>query len=131
MKIDSLINESDAILFIGYGFNDMHLNKTFPDHRYSPNKKRNAVVIDYAADSTKSIQMRRDDDWLSRLFQAIPFNFYDMGICKYLPKDESILKYKQNKAFESSRNEKYPVSIWYNGFLEACENSEKIKNELN
>ena len=130
MKIDSLINESDAILFIGYGFNDMHLNKIFPDHRYSPNKKRNVVVIDYATENTKSIQMSQGNDWSSRLFQAIPFNFYDMGISKYLPKDESILSYKQNKTFESSRNEEYPVSIWYNGFLEACENSKKFKNEL-
>ncbi|MAL59210.1 MAG: hypothetical protein CMC14_04105 [Flavobacteriaceae bacterium] len=131
MKIDSLVNESDAILFIGYGFNDMHLNKVFPSHRFSPNKKRNVVVIDYATEDTNSIQMHSNRDWTHRLFETIPYNFYDFGISKYLPKDETILYYKKNSTFESSRNEKYPVSVWYNGFLEACENSEKFKKELN
>ena len=131
MKIDSLINESDAILFIGYGFNDMHLNKIFPSHRFSPSKKRNVVVIDYAPESTKAIQMCNSSDWSHRLFETIPYNCYDMGISKNLPKDETILSYKKNRTFESSRNDKYPISFWYNGFLEACENSKKFKKELN
>jgi len=131
MKIDNLINESDAILFIGYGFNDMHLNKIFPSHRFLPNKKRNVVVIDYATDYTISIQMQNTSDWSYRLFQTIPYNFHDMGISKYLPEDDTILYYKKNRTFEASRNGKYPVSIWYNGFLEACDNSRKFKEELN
>ncbi len=132
MKIDNLINESDAILFIGYGFNDMHLNKIFPSHRYTPTKKRNVVVIDYATEDTISIQMQNIDDWSCRLFETIPYNFDEMGNgSKYLPKDNTVLPYKKNRTFEFSRNEKYPLSIWYNGFLEACENSEKVRNELN
>ena len=130
MKIDNLINQSDAILFIGYGFNDMHLNKIFPSHRFSPNKKRNVVVIDFAEENTKSIQMHNNSDWSYRLFQTIPFNSREMGVSEYLPEDETISIYKNNRTFESSRNEKYPVSIWYNGFLEACDNIEKFKNEL-
>jgi hypothetical protein len=47
MQLDRLIYESDAILFMGYGFADFHLNKLFPFIRLDKQKKRKVVVLDY------------------------------------------------------------------------------------
>ncbi|GEL11727.1 SIR2-like domain-containing protein [Flavobacterium glycines] len=129
MKIDKLIHDSDAILFIGYGFSDLHLNQLFPSHRMESTKKRQVVVIDYFPDETEAMY-KRPDSWSYRLFETIPFNGDEMGngsIC--LPPD-TIIDYKKNNSFEFSRNKKYPLSIWYNGFLAACDNAEIIKEEL-
>lgn len=129
MKIDKLIHESDSILFIGYGFGDLHLNKIFPSHRLNPTKKRQVVVIDYFSDETEALY-KRQDNWPQKLFETIPFNSHEMGNGSiYIPPD-TIIDYKKNNTFEFSRNEKYPLSIWHNGFMKACENGEIIKNEL-
>lgn len=79
MKIDKLIHESDSILFIGYGFGDLHLNKLFPSHRFKPTKKRNVVVIDLFSDETEAIY-KRQDSWPHKLFETIPFNSDEMGM---------------------------------------------------
>jgi len=129
MKIDKLIHESDAILFIGYGFNDLHLNKLFPSHRINPTKKRQVVVIDYFSDETKAL-IKRQDAWPHKLFETIPYNSHEMGNGSINVPPETIIEYKKNKTFEFSRNEKYPLSIWHNGFINACENMEIIKKEL-
>jgi hypothetical protein len=129
MKIDKLIHESDSILFIGYGFGDLHLNKLFPSHRFNATKKRQVVVVDFFPDDTEAIY-KRPDSWSYKLFETIPFNGTEMGNGSiYIPPD-TIIDYKKNKTFEFSRNDKYPLSIWYNGFMEACENGEIIKKEL-
>lgn len=39
MKLDQLVHESDSVLFIGYGFSDLHLNSVFPYIRYDESKK--------------------------------------------------------------------------------------------
>lgn len=129
MKIDALIHESDSILFIGYSFGDSHLNKLFPSHRYNSTKKRQVVVIDFFSNQT-DVMYKRGDNWSYKLFETIPFNDYEMGYENLYLSTETIAEYKKNNDFESSRNEKYPLSIWYNGFMEACENAEKIKREL-
>lgn len=129
MKIDKLIHDSDSILFIGYGFGDLHLNKLFPSHRFNPTKKRQVVVIDYFSDETEALY-KRQDSWPHKLFETIPYNGHEMGNGSiYIPPD-TIADYKKNKTFEFSRNEKYPLSLWHNGFMGACENAEIIKQEL-
>ena len=43
----------------------------------------------------------------------------------------AISELKANKEFEVSNDSKRPLSIWHNGFLEACLNPHLIINELN
>ena len=44
-KLNQLVMEADGVIFIGYGFNDIHLNATFEDFRDKEKKK--VVVIDW------------------------------------------------------------------------------------
>jgi hypothetical protein len=44
-KLNQLVMEADGVVFIGYGFNDIHLNATFEDFRNTEKKK--VVVIDW------------------------------------------------------------------------------------
>ncbi|CAM4023241.1 SIR2 family protein [Flavobacterium sinopsychrotolerans] len=128
MQLDKLIFEADSILFMGYGFNDLHLNKIFPFIRYDQNKKRKVVVIDWASDDEDGLNFRHDG-WTFGISETIPFNSYEMGNGKSRS-PQPISYFKRNKTLEKSYNPEYPLSIWYDGVLEACRNSEKIKDEL-
>ncbi len=128
MKLDQLVHESDAVLFIGYGFNDIHLNRVFPFIRYDENKTRKVVVIDWAEDNEGGLNFRHDA-WSYGVFETIPSNGFEMGDGKSRLPNPAI-HYKRKKIFEKSSNPKYPISVWYNGVLEACAHADKILNEL-
>ncbi len=126
-KLDQLANEADSYLFIGYGFGDKHLNSSFPIHRYDNNKIRKAVIIDWASDETDG-QFYRSDNWANGLTETLRCNaILGNGIDGIPPK---VKYYKDNKSFEFSPNKELPISIWYNGLMEACDNAQLIKNEL-
>lgn len=127
MQLDRKIYESDAVLFIGYGFNDRHLNNCFPFIRHD-NKNRKVVVIDYANDNQDGLQSRRDS-WQYGLFKTIPFNGREMGRPGII-EPRHVGYFKKNKVLELSSNPKYPLGIWYNGLMEACDNPDVIVNEL-
>lgn len=44
-KLNQLVMEADGVIFIGYGFNDIHLNAAFENFRKEEKKK--VIVIDY------------------------------------------------------------------------------------
>ncbi len=47
---------------------------------------------------------------------------------KDVPPDISILN--ESNIFEISSHEDYPLAVWYNGFINACKNYEKIREKL-
>jgi len=127
MQLDRLIHESDSILFVGYGFSDTHLNRIFPFIR-NDKKKRKVVMIDWADDNEDGLNFRRDS-WSSGVFETIPFNAFEMGDgVSRLP--QPVFHYKTNKILEKSTNPDYPIAVWYNGVLEACNSVDKIIDEL-
>lgn len=125
-QLDRFALEADAVLFLGYGFADLHLNTCFD--RIRDDKRRPVVVIDYAGDDQDPMQFRRDD-WSHNLYQTIPFNAHTMSYKDYSIA-VSIGEIKDEKEFEVSKDHEHPLAIWYNGFLEACENYDKIKAHL-
>jgi len=128
MQLDKLIFEADSILFMGYGFNDLHLNKIFPFIRYDTKKKRKVVVIDWASENEDGLNFRHDG-WSFGVFETLPFNGYEMVNGKSrLP--QPAIHFKNSKTLEKSSNPDYPLAIWYDGVLEACKHPEKIKAEL-
>ncbi|HLA52760.1 MAG TPA: SIR2 family protein [Flavitalea sp.] len=127
MQMDRLIYESDAILFIGYGFADEHLNSLFPFIRYD-GRKRKVVVIDYATDDEDGLHFRQDD-WTYGLFSAIPSNAYEMGDGKHAWANATSY-FKSRNLLEKSINQEYPLAIWYNGLLKACEHPDTVLAEL-
>lgn len=128
MQLDRLTYEADAILFLGYGFNDLHLNNIFPFIRYDKDKIRKVVIVDWASDNEDGLNFRHDG-WSHGLFMTLPFNGYEMGTGKNsLP--QPAIHFKRKKTLEKSKNPDLPVAIWYNGLLEGCKNAKKILKEL-
>lgn len=127
-QLDRLIYESDSVLFIGYGFNDFHLNSRFPFIRNDSKKIRKVVIIDFADDNEDIIRFR-SDNWHYNLHTTIPFNDYEMK-GDSLPLVGLMPDFKENRCFEKSINKSFPLAIWYNGFVEACKFKGKIADEL-
>jgi hypothetical protein len=130
MLLDRLLYESDAILFIGYGFGDWHLNKLFPFIRYDPTKTRKVVILDWANKDTGGLYYRHDA-WSSALFQTIPFNGRKMGIGKQqFTEPKPAVYFKNRKLLEKSADPDHPLAVWYNGLLAACAHADLIQKEL-
>jgi hypothetical protein len=127
-QLDRLIYEADKILFIGYGFNDMHVNNSFPFIRYDGHKFRKVMVIDHTADATDGLSFRHDE-WSFGLGRTIPFNGHEMGH-REIEEPHHAGYYRKRKTFERSINPNLPLSVWYNGYGEAMKNTDKILNEL-
>jgi hypothetical protein len=132
MILDRLIFESDAILFIGYGFQDDHLNNAFEFIRYDWNKIRKVAVVDYSDNSTASLCGGRHDDWTMGLSKTIPFDSINMGdgTKSLRRKHPTVAGYMQSCSVEKSSDSSHPLAIWYNGFTEACNHPHVILNEL-
>jgi len=121
------INEADGFIFIGYGFNDYHLNHAFRESLIR-NRKRPVVVIDYADNNTDCFQCRQDN-WTHNLCETILVNASEVGLKgKRCP--PSIQHLKKNNLMEASNNQDYPLAIWYNGLLDICNYYDVLKDEL-
>ncbi len=127
-RIDQITSEADAFLFLGYGFNDFHLNNSLHSIRDGEPKKP-VVVVDFAPDSQESMQTR-NDNWSRNLCKTIHVGAGEMATKKYKFLPANIAELKLKGEFETSRNSEYPLSIWYGGFIQACKNYRKIKSEL-
>jgi hypothetical protein len=128
MQTDRLAYVADAVLFIGYGFSDLHLNSIFPFIRYDKNKKRKVVIVDWASNDEDGL-CHRHDGWSHGVFMTLPFNGHEMGDGKSSMPNVPAYYKKRNK-LEKSSNPDYPLAVWYNGFLEACKNAKKIRANL-
>ena len=127
-RIDEISAKADAFLFMGYGFNDHHLNNALHSIRDGVTK-RPVVVLDWAQDNQDPMQFRCDD-WSKNLCKAVPINPSDMATRKYKHAAPDITYLKSSNEFEVSSNSDFPLSIWYGGFIQACKNYDKIKTEL-
>lgn len=127
-KVDEIVDKADAYLFLGYGFNDFHLNNSLYSIRNGKNKKP-VVVIDWASDDQDPMQFRQDE-WSRNLCKTVRVNANEMATRKYKYAAPEIKNLKSIGEFEVSCNPDYPLSIWYGGFIKACENFNKVKFEL-
>ncbi|MEZ9292962.1 SIR2 family protein [Vibrio cyclitrophicus] len=127
-RVDEIAEKAGAILFLGYGFNDFHLNNSFHSIR-NGNDKKSVVVIDWADDNQDPMQFRHDE-WSYNLCKSIKVSASEMATRQYKHVAPDIAKLKSNREFEVSSNPNYPLSVWYCGFIEACMNYSKIKSEL-
>ncbi len=127
-RIDEIVTKADAFLFMGYGFNDLHLNNSLHAIR-GRDQNKPVVIIDWAPDDQDPMQFR-SDEWSYNLCRTVPVNASEMATKKYKHAAPDIADLKSREEFEVSSNRKYPLSIWYGGFIEACKNYSKIKSEL-
>lgn len=116
---------ADAILIMGYGFGDIHLNKCFRSNRFD-SKKRNVVIIDYA-DMNEGGLEGRHDAWTFGLGGTFPLSASQTsrGLL------EPVAHYRASKTFEKASIGDFPLSVWYDGLLSACNHSKLVLEELN
>jgi hypothetical protein len=123
-----MVLESDALLVLGYGFGDHHLNQ--PLNQYRDSRKRPIVLIDKACDNTLTAGSSGEEahpavvralDWFDTPADS-------MSWLGYVP--ESVARLKAEKEFELSTDPRRPLAIWYGGMLDACRNADKIVREL-
>lgn len=124
-QLDEMVENADAFLFFGYGFNDQHLNHCFKRIR-KPNMPRPVVIIDWACDCTEALNDRQDL-WSHNLLHTIHFPRMSTRGHSDTP---MVLELKEEKLFEVSTDSALPLSVWYGGFLEACNNYDLVKFEL-
>ncbi len=121
--MNRLVHEADSLLFLGYGFNDLHLNSLI-----SQAPRRPTVVVDYASDGQDSLPFRADE-WTYRLFQTIPGNANRMSRAGY-SSPCLVSQLKMDDELEVSVDPAYPLAVWYNGMLAACAHPTKILAHL-
>ena len=121
------INEADGFIFMGYGFNDYHLNHAFRESLIR-NRKRPVVVIDYADDNTDCFQFR-NDNWTYNLCETIPVDGYEVSL-KGIKCPTFMEDIKQGNLMEVSNNPDYPLALWYNGLLEICSHYDVLRENL-
>ena len=124
-QLSRLTYEADSVLFLGYGFGDLHLNATFSDIR---GRRRPITVVDFAQDDEDWVA-NRNDNWSYQLGKTIPTNTGRMH-----PEGHSapwsVDELKQAMKMEVSPDKELPLAIWYNGMLQACRNPDKILTQL-
>lgn len=120
------VYEADAILFAGYGFNDIYINNVIAASM-DYNRKRPVVVLTYSNDNQNPMNFR-NDNWALNLFNCLGKS--TMGTKRYTNSTPIIEDLKKNKEFEISSDNNKPISIWHNGFLEACNHPNMILSEL-
>lgn len=121
------IYETDALLFAGYGFNDLYINNLIRES-FDFNRKRPVVVLTYSQDNEDPMQFRQDN-WANQLSNTISVNRFNMSTWKNTSAPE-IRQVKLDKTFEVSKDVNKPLSVWHNGFLEACRNPHLIIDEF-
>ncbi len=124
-QVSRLVHEADSLLFLGYGFGDLHLNAAFSEVR---DRYRPIVVVDWAGDNLDPLQLRHDT-WSYNLFKTLPGNAHAMSRAgQSAPADLGGIKAANE--LEVSKDPGYPLAVWYNGMLEACRHPQKIVEHL-
>ncbi len=121
------IYEADALLFVGYGFNDIYINNIISES-FDYNRNRPVVVITYSDDTQDSMQFRQDA-WSTSLTNCIVTNRNRMS-SKSRMSAVSVSELREKMEFEVSKEPNRPLSIWHYGFLDACRNPKLIIGEL-
>ena len=114
-QINRLVHEADSLLFIGYGFGDLHLNAAFSEIR---DRRRPTLVLDWADPGQDPLPFRRDT-WTYNLFNTLPSDSSRMSSPGHsAPADVGDLKAANE--VECSNDPNHPLAVWYNGLLAAC-----------
>ena len=128
-ELDRLVDQSDALLCLGYGFADDHLNAALEGYR--DRRRRKVALIDFAQDGETSAAGARFDP--ERALNTAMMTFRNdanaMSALGYTaPMDVRDLKAAQ--AFDQSIDPDTPLAVWYGGMLQACRHSGEILKHL-
>jgi len=127
-ELDRLIFESDAVLFLGYGFGDMHLNAGFSN--YGTTRDRQVVVVDHASDDVLAAgsAFYEGSPTAKRAMSVFDVPFHRLSSGKVVP--DSMKTLRQAREFDRCDDAGHRLSLWYNGMLESCKHADKVAAEL-
>ena len=129
-EFDQLVSGSGAMLCLGYGFGDTHLNMAI--EAYRDHRNRRVVLVDYADDNAMSASHAYTDTPRRPIVEAMgllltkPWTMRALGHSA----PDTVEELKKQKAFELSNDPATPLAIWYNGMGEACRNPDKVLEQL-
>lgn len=127
-EIERIVAEADCYLVCGYGFADLHLNAQLKTLRGSSGSTKKIVILTHADDLEDPLQFR-SDSWSSGMAETLTVDMNSMGT-KHGKTAPIIADLKANREFEISHNPKFPLAVWYDGFLSACQNAKSVIQEL-
>jgi hypothetical protein len=129
-ELDRLVAQCDGVMFLGYGFSDIHLNFAF--EKFRDKRRRPAVIIDYAEDTAMNANgiewdgPHRTVTSTLGLFRTHKSCMSSLG--HRIP--NTVARLKNAQEFEISEDADTPLAIWYDGMLPACQNSDKVLARL-
>jgi SIR2-like domain len=129
-EIDRLVVACDAVMFLGYGFSDIHLNLAFEKFRDS--RRRPAVVVDFADDNAMNangLEWSDKHQTVSSVLGLLQTHKSSMTSFGHATPN-TVARLKAAREFEISNNPDTPLAIWYNGMLAACDNIDKVRTRL-
>ena len=127
-ELDRLVSGCDAVLFAGYGFGDPHLNIAF--ERFRDARRRPIAIINYAKKGSMTLGAADVND---RVATSVVHTLHtDLNSMRWLGNSvpSQIDDLLVAREFEVSSDPGTPLSVWYNGMLEACDNSDKVISKL-
>jgi hypothetical protein len=125
-EFDRLVASADALLVVGYGWMDTHVNLAFEHFRARP-----VVAIEYARDDVWNARTPVNSGGhaaIHRLLGVLGDTETPYGEMSSIP--QRVAGLKKTREFELSRDPDQPLAIWYGGFLEACRHPEKVVRRL-
>ncbi len=129
-EIERIVAEAECYLFCGYGFADRHLNAQLQTIRGSLGSPKKVVILTYSDDKDQDEPLQfREDLWSSDMAGTLSVDRDNMGT-KSGKSAPMIIDLKTQNEFEISHNPKFPLAVWYGGFLSACQNPIGVIQEL-
>lgn len=129
-ELDRLVTSSDALLCLGYGFSDEHLNLALGAYRDT--RRRPVVLIDWAARGQKTAAHADWDRARRAVLSAMETLITVAG--KMSPLGHSaatdVDDLLDTKSFDLCTDPATPLAIWYNGMLEACRHPALVLQHL-
>jgi hypothetical protein len=119
-EVDRLAASSDALLCLGYGFGDEHLNLALGSYRDA--RRRPVVLVDWAGRGQMTAAHADWDHPRRAVLLAMdtlatdPGKMSGLGHSAATEVDELLAK----RSFDLCTDSATPLAIWYNGMLEAC-----------
>jgi hypothetical protein len=123
-----LVSQAERLLFLGYGFGDLHINAVLS--QFPRTRRRKVVVVSYSNKRADPVAFGwQSVDWAWNLGRTIATDLSRL-IMEGSRSPGSITELIVNKRFEISTDPDTPLAIWHGGLMDAVRNPSRILSQL-